>query len=107
MPYNKADLLSERGQYCECGCKLWAHDVHHAFIPNLKRFSEYVNDPRNLILLNHEQHISRVFDNNEWRLKFWRLNVLRYGKTAMDDFRLSAPAKLDKNRFAFLNTEEN
>ena len=107
MPYNKADLFAERGQYCDCGCGLYSHDAHHAFVPNLKRFSEYVNDPRNIILVNHDQHISRMFDNAEWRLKFWKRNVLRFGAEAMEDFRRSAPAKMDKNRFAFLNTEEN
>jgi hypothetical protein len=107
MPYDKAQLFSERGQYCDCGCKLFAHDAHHAFIPQLKRFKAYADDPRNIILLNHDQHISRMFDNNEWRRKFWRLNVLRFGAEAMEDFRRSAPAKMDKDRFAFLNIEEN
>jgi hypothetical protein len=108
MQFNKADIIAKRGSFCQCGCGLYAHDAHHAFVPNLKRFQEYVNDQRNIILLNHEQHISRMFDNDHWRRKFWRLNVIRFGAEAMEDFRRSAPAKLDPDRFAFLNnTEDN
>lgn len=107
MPYNKSDLFSERGQYCECGCGLYAHDVHHFAIPDLKRFKAYADDPRNVVLVNHHEHVElKKFDNAMWRLKFWKLNVLRYGLEAMEDFRRSAPAKLDKNRFSFLNTED-
>ncbi len=105
MSYNKADLLASRGQYCDCGCGDFAHDCHHFAVPNLKRFSEWVNDERNIVLVNHTQHISRMFDCDEWRLRFWDLNVLRYGEESMLAWKAAAPAKLDKNRFAFLNME--
>ena len=105
MMYNKADLFASRGRYCDCGCGLLAHDVHHFAVPNLKRFSEWVNDERNVVLVNHAEHISRRFDCDEWRLKFWKRNVLRYGITLMLLWKDAAPAKLDKNRFSFLNVE--
>lgn len=100
--FDKAQLLAERGQYCECGCSLFCHDAHHAFVPNLKRFSEWVNDPRNIILVNHEQHISRMFDCPEWRLKLWKRQELRYGKDKMQEWLDAAPAKLDKSRLSFI-----
>lgn len=82
---------------------MFAHDAHHYAIPNLRRFSDYVNDERNIVLVNHAEHIVRLFDNDEWRLKFWKRNVLRYGITSMLAWKNAAPAKLDKNRFSFLN----
>jgi hypothetical protein len=102
MSFSKADLFSERGQYCECGCSLFAHDAHHAFVPNLRRFSEWVNDPRNIVLVNHDEHISRKFDCPEWRRKFWKRQVLRYGQDAMNEWIAAAPAKLDKSRLSFI-----
>jgi len=103
MPYDKATLFSQRGQYCDCGCNQFAHDAHHFAVPNLKRFSEWANDERNIVLVNHDEHISRKFDNDEWRLKFWKRNILRYGITSMLAWKDAAPAKLDNHRFSFLN----
>jgi hypothetical protein len=106
MPYDKADLLATRGQYCECGCLLFCHDVHHFAVPNLKwlreNHNDWVSDERNVVLLNHSQHISRMFDCQTWRVKFWKIQVLRYGEKAMMEWVKSAPAKLDKSRFDFL-----
>jgi len=99
--FDKEVLFSERGQFCECGCNLYAHDAHHALIPNLKRFSEYVNDKRNIILVNHTEHISRKFDCHEWRVKFYKRQVLRYGQEAMDEWVASLPAKM-KHRIDWL-----
>ena len=101
MAFDKSELLTERGQFCECGCGLYAHDAHHALIPNLKRFSEYVNDKRNIILVNHDEHISRKFDCHEWRVKFYKRQVLRYGQEAMDEWVNSLPAKM-KHRITFI-----
>ena len=92
--FDKAELLSQRGQFCECGCGCYAHDAHHCFIPNLKRFSEYLNDERNIVLVNHSQHVSRTFDTREWRQKFWKRQVLRYGQEAMNEWINSLPDKL-------------
>ena len=100
--FDKAVLFQQRGQFCQCGCGFFAHDAHHALIPNLKRFSEYVNDERNIILVNHSEHISRKFDNQEWRKKFYRLQVLRYGEKVMAEWIASLPDKL-KHRLDFLD----
>ena len=71
VSFDKLKLIQTRGGLCACGCGCIAHDAHHALIPNLKRFAEYVNDPRNIALVNHDQHISRKFDNQKWRRIFY------------------------------------
>ena len=101
MGFDKWDLFQQRGQFCACSCGKFASDAHHALIPNLKRYAEYVNDPRNIALVNHEQHISRLFDCQKWRREFYRQNVARYGQEAMDEWINSLPAKL-KYRLDFL-----
>ena len=101
MAFNKWSLIQQRGQFCACGCGKFSSDAHHALIPNLKRFSEYVNDERNIALVNHAQHISRVFDCQEWRREFYRQNVARYGQAAMDEWVASLPDKL-RYRLDFL-----
>ena len=101
MAFDKWQLFCERGNFCACLCGCHAQDVHHALIPNLKRFDKYVNDPRNLALVNHAQHVSRKFDNQHWRREFYRQNVARYGQEAMDAWINSLPAKL-KYRLDFL-----
>lgn len=99
--FDKSELFAERGQFCECGCGLYAHDAHHALIPNLKRFSEYVNDKRNIVLVNHAEHVElRKFDNTEWRTKFYKRLVLRYGQSAMDEWLNNLPSKM-KHRITF------
>ena len=102
--FDKLELFKERGMLCECGCGCASQDVHHALIPNLKRFREYVNTPYNLILVNHEEHISRKFDNREWRVKFYKRQVLRYGQEAMDEWLNSLPPKM-KHRITFTQKE--
>ena len=99
--FDKEQLLIDRGCWCECGCGRVAEDAHHCLIPNLKRFSEYVNDERNIVLVNHTEHISRKFDCHEWRVKFYKRQVLRYGQEAMDEYINSLPAKM-KHRITFI-----
>jgi len=60
-----------------------------------------LNDPRNLVLANHLEHISRKFDTTEWRLKFWEIQCKRYGEEAMMEWVYSLPAKI-KPRMDFL-----
>ncbi len=101
--FDKVALLSQRGQYCECGCKLFAHDAHHCLVPNLKRFSEYLNDERNIVLVNHHEHVTlKKFDNHEWRVKFWKRQCLRYGKDKMMEWVNGLPEKL-RHRLDFVN----
>lgn len=99
--FDKQELLNERGNLCACGCMLMAHDAHHCLIPNLKRFSEYVNTPLNIALVNHAQHINRMFDNRYWRHEFYLQNVKRYGQKAMQEWIDSLPAKM-RHRVDFL-----
>ena len=99
--FDKLEIIQRRGYLCECGCGLAGQDAHHCFIPNLKRFSEYVNDERNIMIVNHDQHVSRKFDNLAWKKKFWKRQVLRYGQPAMDAWIESLPAKM-KHRIDWL-----
>jgi hypothetical protein len=101
MGFDKWELFCERGTLCACKCGSHATDAHHALIPNLKRFQEYVNDKRNIALVEHTEHIGRKFDCVAWRREFYRQNVARYGQEAMDDWVNSLPAKL-KYRLDFL-----
>ena len=101
MAFDKWTLIQQRGQFCACGCGKFASDAHHCLIPNLKRFAEHVNTPLNIALVNHEEHIARLFDNRDWRRTFYLQNVKRYGQEAMDAWINSLPAKL-KHRLDFL-----
>ena len=100
--FDKWQLFQERGSLCACGCGQVAHDKHHCLIPNLRRFEKCVNDNRNIALVNHNEHINRKFDNQQWRRKFYLQNVARYGQSAMDEWIASLPAKL-AHRLDFLN----
>ena len=92
MAFDKSELLAERGQFCECGCGLYAHDAHHALIPNLKRFSEYVNDKRNIIVVNHHEHVAlRKFGNHEWRVELCKRQGFPYGVEEMYEWVNSLP----------------
>ena len=91
---------------CMCGCGGLGHDLHHAFIHNIKHKgkSKYpeLNDQRNLVWVNHWEHINRKFDTFEWRNKFWHIQCKRYGEKHMQEWLDSLPAKLD-NRKDFTN----
>ena len=100
--FDKWQLFRERGQFCACSCGQFASDAHHALIPNLKRYSEYVNDERNIALVNHAEHVEkRKFDNQKWRREFYNQNVKRYGQEAMTEWINSLPDKL-RHRLDFL-----
>ncbi len=102
MSYDKRELFRIRGGFCECGCGQFAHDVHHCFIPDLKRFALYVNDERNVVLVNHHEHVAeKKFDNVKWRRYFWQRQIDRYGYDAMQDWLDGLPAKMN-NRKKFL-----
>lgn len=107
MAYDKADLFASRGQYCQCGCGNFGHQIHHCLVPNLKWLKEnhndWVSDEKNVVIVNAHEHTDlRKFDCQEWRIKFWKLQVLRYGEKAMMEWVNQRPAKLDKSRFDFL-----
>jgi len=100
--FDKATLLSQRGQFCDCGCGQFSHDAHHALVPNLKRFAEWCNDERNIILVNHAEHVElRKFDNREWRVKLWKRQCVRYGYNSMMEWINQCPAKL-RHRLDFI-----
>jgi hypothetical protein len=107
MVYDKADIIKRRGYLCECGCGKAGEDLHHAFIHHIrsKGKTKYpqLNDKRNLIVVNHQEHITRKFDTREWRRKFWKKQVERYGEDAMMDWIESLPDKLKLTRLDFLN----
>jgi len=103
--FDKEAFIRRRGYLCQCGCGKHGHDAHHAFIHNIKRAgkSRYpqLNDQRNLILVNHDEHIQRKFDTRTWRQRFWKLQVERYGEAAMMEWVESLPDKLS-NRLDFI-----
>ena len=93
MPYDKRELFDERGYRCECGCGKPAHDAHHALIHRMKRYPE-LDCPENIILVNHDEHILRKFDNKQWREYFWQVQVDRFGYDHMKQWASSLPAKI-------------
>ena len=96
-PIDKQAWLNEHypsGDYrCECGCRQTGHDLHHAFIGRKKGYP-ILDDERNLVLVNHREHISRKFDNRYWRKFFWDLQRLCYGESAMMEWVNSLPEKM-------------
>ena len=102
----KLEIMNERGWLCECGCRQQGHDLHHGLIHNIKKngVSKYpiLNDKRNLFLVNHWQHTARMFDTQEWRKYFWKMQIKRYGEAAMLDWIENLPSKLKSTRLDFI-----
>ena len=101
MTYEKVTLFDERGILCECGCGKIAHDAHHALIGRRKKYPE-LDCPENIILVNHDEHILRKFDNLQWRRYFWKRQVDRYGLEHMTAWVKSLPSKL-RHRLDFMD----
>lgn len=101
----KTDFILRRGYLCECGCGKPGHDAHHALIHHIKKKGKtkyhQLNDPRNLILVNHDEHIKRKFDTRHWRVYFWKKQVERYGEVKMMEWLNSLPEKI-KPRMDFI-----
>ena len=101
MKIDKERIGGDMGWMCACGCGQRGHDLHHALISRLRRFPE-LDTVENLVLVNHAEHISRKFDNVEWRKKFWQLQCKRYGLEHMEEWIENLPAKLDRGRIDFI-----
>jgi hypothetical protein len=98
---NKEDILSRRESWlCDCGCGKPGHDLHHALIGRHGGVRE-LDDERNLVLVNHDEHISRKFDNQEWRKKFWLIQCERYGYHSMIEWMSKVPVNFE-NRMDWL-----
>jgi len=102
MKIDKERIGGDMGWLCACGCGQRGHDLHHALFSRLKRFP-YLDAAENLVLVNHDEHIARKFDNVEWRKKFWALQCKRYGVEHMEEWIAGLPAKLDKKRIDFID----
>ena len=106
----KQRLFDERGYFCECGCGQQGHDLHHGLIHNIKKGGKtkypILNNERNLFIVNHWQHIARMFDNDTWRVYFWNRNVERYGLDSMLEWRDNLPEKI-KPRMDFIERIRN
>jgi len=87
-PIDKEFILQKRQErgtkflLCDCGCFKQGHDLHHAFIGRMKGYP-ILDDERNLVLVNHDEHIARKFDTRYWRIFFWETQVQEYGEKAM------------------------
>jgi hypothetical protein len=107
----KREILDERGTACECGCWQQGHDLHHCFIHNMKQGGKtkypILNDPRNLVLVNHDEHIARKFDNIEWRKYFWEVQVDRYGYDKMMEWVNALPDKIKSRMDWAVNAAES
>lgn len=89
--------------FCDSGIVLaQGTDMHHAFIGRKKGYP-ILDDYRNIVLVNHWDHINRVFDCRYWKSKFWALNVSRYGYAEMHDWANKVvEAGLSRDRLDFL-----
>jgi len=91
---DKEAILAKRiSLMCDCGCGQAGHDLHHALIGRRKGYP-ILDDERNLVLVNHWQHDKRMFDNLEWRKKFWKVQIERFGHWKMIAWVQIIPDKL-------------
>ena len=88
---------------CQCGCGHDGHDWHHALIGR-KKGLKILDDPRNLVFVNHDEHIARTFDTPKWRRFFWELHCKIYGEASMLEWveEVKRTTKLHKSRFDFM-----
>lgn len=101
-PIDKYAILIHRSRLCECGCGQMAHDLHHALIGRRKGYP-VLDDERNLIFVNHDEHIAGKFDNLTWRVKFWQRQIKRFGEALMQEWIDAVlAAGLDASRLDFL-----
>ena len=103
---DKAAILAKRKdgwwKCCDCGCFKNGHDLHHAFIGRKKGYP-ILDDERNLVLVNHDEHIARTFDTQRWRKRFWMVQTARYGLPAMLEWIDAVlAAGLDRSRIDWL-----
>lgn len=90
----KERILSGRASLsCDCGCGKPGHDLHHCFIGRRKGYP-VLDDERNLVLVNHDEHIARKFDNVYWRRVFWKKQISRYGREDMYEWVFGIPEKM-------------
>ena len=88
---NKADklrlrlrLVEQRGFTCEaCGRALSSFHLHHGIINDKKSLRDVLFCEENLFIVDPDCNVSRVLDNQEQRVKFWLLQVERYGLPRM------------------------
>jgi hypothetical protein len=82
-----------RNALCACGCGKKGEDWHHCFFGRRIDFPE-LNDPRNLVLVNHAEHIDGMFDTWEWKRIFWMQKRKEYGNLQMLQWLFRLPQKL-------------
>jgi len=97
-PIDKVSIINERYPRdltirCECGCGAVGHDLHHAFIGRRKGYP-VLDDAKNLVLVNHWEHIGRKFEDRYWRKFFWKKQCALYGESAMMEWVNSLPEKM-------------
>lgn len=107
-PIDKAAILlkrygeTARTPECDCGCGQDGHDLHHCFIGRRKGYP-ILDDERNLVLVNHNEHIAGDFDNLEMRKWFWNHQCGRFTEKAMLEWIDAVlAAGLDRSRIDWL-----
>jgi hypothetical protein len=101
-PIDKYAILIHRSRLCDCGCKQVGQDLHHCFIGRMKGYP-ILDDERNLVLVEHNEHIARKFDNLLFRVFFWEKQCQRFGKKAMLEWVDAVlAAGLDRSRIDWL-----
>lgn len=78
---------------CDCGCGDAGHDLHHCFIGRKKGYP-ILDDDRNLVVVNHYEHIDRKFDTRAYRIWFWNRQCRFYGVASMMDWVNCLPPKM-------------
>ena len=81
------DLADARGWLCECGCGEHVNNYggperNHAIVPDRKRYHTQVSCAWNYQLVAKDHHEGEHTLPN--RLKFYRVQCNRYGKTTID-----------------------
>lgn len=99
---DKVSIINKRSRFCACGCKQSGHHLHHCLIGRKKGY-EILDDERNLVFVNGDEHLKRKFDNVKWRSFFWLVQVRLYGLPAMLEWiEIVRASGLSESRLDFL-----
>ena len=86
------DYIKERGFYCEYYKVNYWSELHHALIGRMKGVKE-LDLPQNIMCVCKTCHEKKIHGRvvKEW---FWKIQVQRYGETAMRLWLQGLPLKI-------------